>query len=380
MRAYAASSKAPQTPDAVLEVAAGLREQGHRAGRGEGAALVFTTAQHAKDAPALCRALEDLLGPLPFLGFVGASAYHGLVLEEGGPGLCVLILEGVPAYVRVTPQTGLGSHVAAALAADAPVGRARLLSLPAEELDAQNLLPGLDEQGAPVAGLVCATPLGQLGTALAPGLGEGPHAGLLSLDRVQVITGLAQGARPLGPSRRVTAAQANIAQRLDGVPALDALLADLPQGLQRDLARLRGALLAGIAEEGGNAFVMRHVVGIDPAAGAVAIAGEIKEGADLVFAMRDPEAARIDLKETLRSLIDALDGRRPLAVLVFNCMARDEAAFGAPLYDVGRVEDLFGGDGVPVVGISGSGEICTAGPRTEVFGYTAVVWALLADG
>lgn len=378
MKAYAASSTLARSADAVLDVADQLREQG--VGRGhEGFALAFSSFHHARDARALSGALEDMLSPLPFVGWVGASAFHGLALAEQQPGLAVLVVEGAPAYGRSTLQDALGSHVAAMLCADAPPGRARFLAAPPDGLDAPGLLRSLDEQGVPTVGAICLCPGGQATSALAPVASSGAHAALLSVDGVQLVLGVAQGARPLGPSRRVTAAQGSVVQFLDGRPAADALMADLPAHLRSDLAHLRGSLLAGVASSDGAAFVMRHVVGVDPTSGAVAIADEIQDGAELVFSLRDPEAGRADLEETLASLVASLEGQRPLATLVFSGLGRDEPGFGVPLYDVGRADDLLGREGCPVVGISASGELATAGIRTELFGYSCVVCVLLED-
>lgn len=379
MRAYAASSTLPRSADAVIDVADQLRARGTGRGGHEGFALAFASAHHARDAVALSGALEDMLAPLPFVGWVGASAFHGLALPEQAPALSVLVVEGAPAYVRAAPQEGLGSYVAAALSADAPPGRLRFLSAPPDGLDTPNLLRSLDEQAIPIVGAVCVAPGGHALSALAPALGKGPHAALLAADGLQVLTGVAQGARPLGPSRRVTAAQGTVVQFLDGRPAADALMGDLPSHLRHDLAGLRGALLAGIAAPDGSAFVMRHIVGVDPTSGAVAITEEVADGAEILFALRDPEAARADLEETLSSLVASLEGREPLATVVFTGLGRDEQALGVPLYDVGRADDLLGGEGRPVVGVSSAGELCTVGARTELFGYSCVVCVLLAD-
>lgn len=379
VRAYAASSTLPRSADAVLDVADQLRLQGGGGARGDGFALAFSSFHHASDARALSGALSDMLSPLPFVGWVGASAFHGLSLPEGEPGLSVLVVEGATGYVRAAAQEGLGSHVAALLCADAPPGRARFLSAPPDELDASGLLRSLDEQRVPTVGAIALTKSGLATSALAPDLGDGPHAALLSADGLALVTGVAQGARPLGPSRRVTAAQGSVVQLLDGRPAADALMADLPAPLRHDLAALRGSLFAAVAPKDGAAFVLRHVVGLDPTSGALAVSDELQDGAEVVFALRDPEAARADLEEMLGSLVASLEGRRPLAALVFSGLSRDEASLGVPLYDVGRVDDLLGGDTCPVVGVACSSELATAGARTELFGYSCVICVLLEE-
>lgn len=375
LRAFAVSSTRSDTAEAVLEVGERLR----RRDEAFDAALVFASAHHASAPLALSEGLRDILGGKPFLGWTGASAFHGLRIPEGTPGLVVLGLSGVDAYVRAARQDTLGSHLAAALCADAPVGRLRLIAAPAESLDAAGLLGALSEQDAPLAGALSVSGPDAIGCALAPDVEEAPSAALMSLSGVLPVTAVAQGARPLGAARAVTRAKGNAVFELGGRPALEALVADLPDSLKRDLPALGGRLLAGLGTEDGDSWRMRHVTGIDPAAGALAIAGEVEEGGPLVFALRDGEAARTDLEERLTSLKEVIADRPPVAVLVFSCAGRNEVSLGTGLYDVGRVDDHLGRGEVPVVGVSGGGEIATLGGGAELFAYTAVVVALLPE-
>lgn len=374
-RAIAVSSSAERPDEAVLDVAAQLRERGFSRSEARGAALVFASAHHARDPGALAGALSDMLGPLPYLGWVGASALHGMKLPEGQAGLSVLLLEDVHGYVRSARQEGLGALLAATLAADAPVGRARFVAAAAEGFEPRGFLGSLDEQGVPLAGGLCVSPSGGVASALAPGL-EPPATGLLSLSGCHMLLAVAQGARPLGTTRRVSRAQGNLLHELDGLPAFEALLADLPPALRPQLPRLAGSLFCGLATDDGATFTMRNVVGVDPRAGVVAVAGEPREGSDIVFALRDARAARADLEETLHSLVTTLGDRRPLATVLFTCAARNEGLLGVPLYDVGRVDDLLGG---PVVGVAAGGELCTFGAASHLFSHTAVVAVLLPD-
>jgi small ligand-binding sensory domain FIST len=380
MRAVAVSSTKDTPAEALVEIADALRERGVEPRHTDGCALVFSSAHLAGDAGSLSAALSDLLSPMPFVGWVGAWAFDGMRLPEGKPGICVLVLEGVEGYARRVNQVGLGSHVGAALAACAPTGQLRLLSLPSGGLDAKNLLPALDEQAVPIVGSVCSSGSGGNAQALAAGTGESGSAAMLSIAGLRLLVGVSQGTRALGRARQVTSVEGNVVRELDGRPAFQALLEDLPRRYHDRLGRLTGHLFAGLSSEDGQAFVMRNLVGLDPRQGAVAVAGHPKRGAPFIFAARDGRAARTDLEETLHSMWAALEGRRPLAVLVFGAQARDEKLLGTTLYDVGRVEDMLGGDDdVPVVGIASAGELATIGARTQLFRYSSVVAALLPE-
>lgn len=383
MRVFAASSAQAVPADAVVEVGQRLRAQGVRPGAPSqgGAALVFATLEMARDPEALSAACADLLGDRPYLGFVGLSAFHDTRLRERHEGLAVLVLEGVTARARSCRLDQPASEVAAGLLADGGGGRARFVAVAADATtpgQTVEVLHALDDHPAPVVGALCLPPSGQRASVLARGTAPGPRLALLDVDGLRLVPGVAQAARALGPVRCVTAAHANLVQELDGRPAVEALLSDLPPNLRSRLPQLAGALCAGFGVEDGDAFLMRNVVGLDAQTGAVAVAGMPKVGAEVVFSLRDQRAARTDLDDMLTSLQQGLGDRKPAAFVVFSCLARDREMFGAANHDVRRVLETFGVD-VPVVGVAGGGEICTYGTRTHIFGSSCVVAALLAD-
>lgn len=376
MRAIRASSTAGLPAEAVLDVGDALHAQGFAPSRAS-CALVFATTHLARDPPALSRALGDVL-QVPFVGFVGASAFDGTALGERKPALSVLVLEEAgAAWARTTPLDGEPAHAAARLLADAPLGRTRFLAASAEPFEPSAFLGQLDEHGVPVLGALSTAPSGQRSAVLASGAAEAASSALLVVEGCRALTGVAQGARPIGPPREVTAARANLIEKLDGRPAFEALLRDLPAQLRTQLPRLGGSLFAGVGTEEGGAWLLRHVVGLDPQTGCVAVAGQPRVGAEVVFSLRDSRAARDELEETVSSLDAALEGRTPLAVVLFSCLGRDESFFGAPLHDVERVRAVA--RGAPVVGVATNGQLATFGPTTHLFGSSCVVSALLPD-
>jgi small ligand-binding sensory domain FIST len=222
---------------------------------------------------------------------------------------------------------------------------------------------------------VCVALAGQRPSILAKGAGFGPSAGLLTLDDVSVICCVAQGARSIGPVRAITRVKDNLIVELDGRPAIEALMRDLPPSLQNQLPRLAGSLFVGFAASD-DTPLMRAVVGLDPHTGGVAVTDLPREGSGVTFALRDPRSARIDTEEAVESLAMALHGPDPpLLLTVHNSVARDKNLFEAPLWDINRVRAHL--PSVPVVGGSGAGEICTWGSGTFLFGMSAVVAALV---
>lgn len=382
MRVLAASSTAGTTTEALLEIGERLRALGHDASSpGDAAALVFSTTHLAREPDALSRGLADVLGDVPFAGFVGATAFHDSRLREKKPGLAVLVLDGVRAQARTARLDEAPNLVASKILADGTRGDVRFLSVAADPGTPGGLLdflPLLDDDGVPVVGTLSLPPAGQRPGVLARGLPPRatPAAAVLDVTGVIPVFGVAQAARPLGPVRTVTRAHANVILELDGRPAFEALLTDLPAPLRTQTPRLGGALCAGFGTGEGDAFLMRNVVGLDPTNGSIAVAGQPVVGTEAVFSLRDARAARAGLEEVLAGLEDALEDKRPAAFVVFDCLARDEALFNVANHDVQQILMRFGTD-VPVVGIAGGGELCTWGQATHLFGMSCVVCALV---
>lgn len=374
MRAIAVSSKATTTEQAVLDVVDQLLQQGFRPGPHQ-SVMVFASAHHSGASGQMRAAFCDAWPDTPFLGWIGASAVCNFDLREGDAGLSVLVLEDAPGFVRATRAKGtIGSHVAAALVADAPVGRARVIAAENGSLDSDNFLPMLDEQPFSVMGALSSvdSPL------IFPTTDEDDvsDCAMMSMDGVQVVSAVAQGARLLGPSRQVTRAEGNRVFELDGRPALEALLADVPELAQGSMAHV----WAGIANEDDVTFAIRVAQGVEAATGALVIAAPVRTGQLLAFAKRDGAAARADLEEALHTLSVSIQGRTPSAIVLVTCASRDRSLFGVPEWDAERTVDVLGDADIPVCGVSAWGEFATQGVRSQLFAQAAVVHAIFDEG
>ncbi len=366
-RVWVASSLSTSPADAVVDVAARLRLLGMpKSALRKGVALCFVGPRLGADGKALYEALGDLLDPLPFITWVGPSAFHDQRVPEKRPGLVVAVLADVDGELRHTLWDQHGMPMAAALLADGIVPTARLLSIsPASGPGGLDVLAALDEVGGDVVGAIA-----HRRQHLRPGISS------LALRGPRLVTAVAVAARQLGPVRIVTAASQNLIRELDGRPALEQLMADLPANLKQQLGRLGGSLFASFGVEDGDAAVLRSITGVDPRTGSIAVSDQAVVGSEVAFSMRDQSAARDDLEEALSGLELALKGKQPKLFVVFSSSVRDGALLGAPLWDVTRVLSRFGPD-VPVVGCSGAGELARVGGATLVMGHTVVVTAIV---
>jgi small ligand-binding sensory domain FIST len=203
-------------------------------------------------------------------------------------------------------------------------------------------------------------------------MSEGALSGVLFSEDVIVATRLTQGCSPLGPQHRVTEARHNVLIRLDGRPALDVLREDAGRELAANLATAGGYLFAGLPVDGSDTgdYVVRNLVGLDPARKLVAIGQPVKPGTQVLFCRRDRGAASDDLARMLESVKTGLY-RQPRGALYFSCLGRGASLFGESSEELRMIADGLGD--VPLVGFFCNGEIS----HNRLYGYTGVLTLFL---
>ena len=241
---------------------------------------------------------------------------------------------------------------------------------------------------------------------VADGAWRGGLSGVAFSREVAMVSRVTQGSQPVGPVRRVTAAERNLVLALDGEPALPCLLRDL--GLadlsepRTALAKLRATLVAladadaEMLARGGQFGAdtrVRHLVGLDPARDAVAVADQVEPGMSLGFCQRDVQAARRDLVRICAEIRDEVESapalaladsvpaepaRRIAGAIYVSCAGRGGPHFGGPSAELQIVQHALAGGGpeVPLVGFFAAGEVA----RHHVYGYTGVLTVFTAQG
>ena len=239
---------------------------------------------------------------------------------------------------------------------------------------------------------------------------RGGLSGVAFARDVALVSRVTQGCQPVGPLRRVSAAERNVVTALDGEPALDCLLRDL--GFSADqpreaLPKLRQTLVGlsdardAVADAApdsparrgafGPDVRVRHLVGLDPARRGIAIADQVEVGMQLAFCTRDTEAARRDLVRICAEIRDEVEPETlPLAAALalktadagdtvraptpgiagavyVSCSGRGGPHFGGPSAELQIVRRALGD--VPLVGFFAAGEIA----RHHLYGYTGVL-------
>ena len=197
---------------------------------------------------------------------------------------------------------------------------------------------------------------------------EGGVSGVLFAEDVTVATRLTQGCSPVGPKHVITQAQRNIIVRIDDRPALDVLKEDIGEGMARDLNRLGGTIFAGLPIAGTDTgdYLVRNLVGIDPARGIVAIGDVVENGSQIMFCRRDMAAATEDMTRMLESMQKGLYSK-PRGGVYYSCLGRGANLFGPDSEELKMIEAAFGE--FPLVGFFCNGEIS----HNRLYGYTGVL-------
>ena len=247
-------------------------------------------------------------------------------------------------------------------------------------------------------------------TPPATGRGHGVYSGGLSgvafAPKVHMLTRVTQGCKPLGEVREITEANDHVIYKLDGAPALYALMHDLnvPIDDPRSAVDKVRQTLVGLSlphtptlrPTGGldDAVMVRHIIGLDPVRHGVAIAHWVEPGMHLAFCQRDAKAAKADLLRITTEIRESLEpeevsleamgapdlrnhvsqaGQRIAGAIYVSCTGRGGPHFGAPSAELQIIQRALGD--VPLVGFFAAGEIA----NQQVYGYTGVLTVFTVD-
>ncbi len=409
----------PQWPMAAGLVLAQLRAQmalpDHASAPSLG--LIYITDHYVRYAKEI---LEHLSAELPevtdWSGTVGVGIAANNVEYFDEPGLCVMLCEIAPDQYRVFsgvaplgtgPGMGFEPHTALVHADASTPDVPELLAELAGRTATGYLFGGLASSRSDNVQFAVGGNGNIKGQGAASGVFRGGMSGVAFGEDVALVSRVTQGCQPIAPVHEITGAEGNVITHLDGESALPVLLRELGISLeqpQQAMAQLR-ATLVGLNDVGTDAVGragnfgadtrVRHIVGLDPARRAVAIAEAVRPGMYMAFCQRHVEAARADLMRICAEVreelepeemplsmaedLAAADARsepsvaRAIAGAVYvSCAGRGGPHFGGPSAELQIVRRALGD--VPLIGFFAGGEIA----RQNLYGYTGVLTVFTA--
>ncbi len=229
---------------------------------------------------------------------------------------------------------------------------------------------------APVLGGLAGGPRGDEDVVVfGPGIGNTSDSLAIALDGVRLETVVSQGCRPIGEPLPVTRADEHLLLELGSRPAYQVLEQAFNTLGDAEKQRARGNLFAGLAVDeykeqfGRGDFLVRNILGADPATGAVVVGALPRAGQTLQYQLRDAASADEELQTLLAPL--AARQEKPVASLLFCCNGRGKNLFGQADHDAQSVVRALGP--VPSAGLFCNGEIGPVGGSNFLHGYTASI-------
>ena len=232
--------------------------------------------------------------------------------------------------------------------------------------------------GVPVLGGLASARTSDGQTALFAGdeVVEGGAVGV-SLEGIEMLPCVSQGAAPVGREVTITAAEGNMITELAGRPALETVEEIVAELSEHERALIVGGLLIGIVVDGGKPdyeqgdFLVRGVIGADLQSGSLAVGTTVRPGQVLRVHARDAQSADQDLRHALALRLEAMGQAPPAGAVLFSCNGRGTAMFGVPDHDAEAVQEEL--QGAPVAGFFAAGEIGPVGGRSFMHGFTATL-------
>ena len=370
-------------------------------------ALLYITDHYADQAQDI---LDHLSAELPSVtdwsGTVGVGIAANNVEYFDEPALAVMLLDLPSDQYRVfsgVSPLGLGfeAHTALVHADGETADLSELLAEMAARTDTGYLFGGLCSSRSRNVQFALAADGTVSGQGRASGVFSGGLSGVAFGPDVALISRVTQGCKPISPAHVITESKTNVVLQLDGEPALDVLLRDLDISLdepQQALQTVRTTLVglarpptgsdsAAVRKTGnfGNDVLVRHIIGLDPGHGGVALSEYAHVGGQLAFCQRNMQAARADLTRICAEIREELSpeeelaptlggapasagGQRVIAGAIYvSCTGRGGPHFGGPSAEMQIVRRALGD--VPLVGFFGNGEIA----HEHLYGFTGVL-------
>lgn len=382
---------------AALQIEAGRAAHEASAAGPLSLGFVYFTDHYASHAEPLLEALRGRWPGLSWVGSVGVGVAASGVEYIDEPALVLMLADLPPSrfelFSGARKLQGNQAFSALVHADPATPELAELITELADRTESGYLFGGLAaSRGAAVH--------------IADGVWQGGLSGVAFSREVALVSRVTQGCQPFGPTREVTGCERNIVTKLDGRPALACLLQDL--GLdnlddpRQAMPKLRSTLVGltdakdmALSRGGqfGAATRVRHLIGLDPAREAVALADTLEPGMRLAFCHRDMPNARRDLVRICSEIRDELESQpenslaavnqtsdasasaqapdiaaqQVLGAIYVSCSGRGGPHFGGPSAELKIVQHALGD--VPLVGFFAAGEIA----RHHLYGYTGVL-------
>jgi len=188
---------------------------------------------------------------------------------------------------------------------------------------------------------------------------SGTVVGLGLVGNFKIGIGVKHGWLPVGSPMKVTKSAGAVLHELDGKPAIniyrDYFGAEEAKKLQEEtLAKLAITYPLGMQVVGSEEMLIRDPITVDEK-GSITCAAEIPEGSDIRLMIGSREEAVKVAKVAAENALAQLDGGKPKAIIIFNCIARNKLFGERSGEEIDAIQEALGKD-VPLIGFYTYGE------------------------
>ncbi|MBI1976745.1 MAG: FIST C-terminal domain-containing protein, partial [Candidatus Omnitrophica bacterium] len=167
------------------------------------------------------------------------------------------------------------------------------------------------------------------------------------------------GWSPIGKPRKVTQSYLNRVNELDGTPASN-LYAEYFGGaaeeLKREsLARLTLAYPLGMSVPGEEEYLLRNVLRVDAATGALIYSADIPQQSYVRLMMGSSDTILSAARKAASQAMSGLNGKKPLLAFVFNSVARKKLLRFQAREEIAAIQETVGPE-TPIAGFYSYGE------------------------
>lgn len=171
--------------------------------------------------------------------------------------------------------------------------------------------------------------------------------------------GVKHGWIPVGTPKKVTKSEGSILHELDGMPAIkiyeDYFGTERAAELRTEtLAKLAITYPLGMQVEGSEELLIRDPITVNEQ-GSITCAAEIPQGSEIRLMVGSREEAVKVAKVAAESALAQLEGGKPKAIIIFNCIARSKLFGERSGEEIDAIQEALGRD-VPLIGFYTYGE------------------------
>ena len=210
--------------------------------------------------------------------------------------------------------------------------------------------------------------------------GKGATQGYCELEfhHVEIAVGASHGLKNISKPQKITQTNGHDVLSIANIHALPSLVAAWNKQSKAPLPyhRLTAMVASKVSMMERGDYTIASIITANEEAASVTLTKALNEGDWLSWAVRDVDAAQIDIVKTASTLKQQLSNE-PAFALLFSCLGRGPYFYDGGDQDLALLKAMF--PKLPMIGFYGNGEIAPIHGVNELLQYSAVL-TLFAHG